>query len=89
MGGIEAECSLRLFCTLTSSQESEYVSDLSVGEEVREERGAVEVFFAAAGDTLWEIAKKMQCSPEALKESCPGMEFPLSGSERIVVWRGK
>ena len=88
-GGIEAECSLRLFCTLTSSQESEYVSDLSVGEEVRKERGAVEVFFAAAGDTLWEIAKKMQCSPEALKESCPGMEFPLSGSERIVVWRGR
>lgn len=88
-GGIEAECSLRLFCTLTSSQESEYVSDLSVGEEVREERGAVEVFFAAAGDTLWEVAKKMQCSPEALKESCPGMEFPLSGSERIVVWRGR
>ena len=60
-----------------------------MGEEVREERGAVEVFFAAAGDTLWEVAKKMQCSPEALKESCPGMEFPLSGSERIVVWRGK
>ena len=86
-GDAEAECSLRRFFILYAQAEYEYVADLSAGEATGEVCGSVGVYFPAPGDTLWETAKKMQRSPASLKEEHPELTFPLTGGERIVVWR--
>ena len=80
----EAEGSLKLFVTLYTAEEGRCVADLAVGSPADEAAGAVTVFFPAAGDTLWEVAKKLGRAPE---EVAPGLSFPLTGSERIVLWR--
>ena len=86
-GEPEAEGSLKLFVTLYSAGEGEYVADLNVGAPADEGAGAVTVFFPAAGDTLWEVAKKLCRAPEDVSAAAPDLSFPLTGSERIVLWR--
>ena len=88
-GEPEAEGSLKLFVTLYTGEEGKYVADLNVGAPADEGAGAVTVFFPAAGDTLWEIAKKIGRAPEDIGAAAPGLAFPLTGSERIVLWRRK
>ena len=80
----EAEGSLKLFVTLYTAEEGRCVADLAVGAPADDGAGTVTVFFPAAGDTLWEVAKKLGRAPE---EIAPGLTFPLTGSERIVLWR--
>ena len=80
----EAEGSLKLFVTLYTAEEGRCVADLAVGAPADDGAGTVTVFFPAAGDTLWEVAKKLGRAPE---EVAPGLTFPLTGSERIVLWR--
>ena len=80
----EAEGSLKLFVTLYTAEEGRCVADLAVGSPADDGAGTVTVFFPAAGDTLWEVAKKLGRAPE---EVAPGLTFPLTGSERIVLWR--
>ena len=88
-GEPEAEGSLKLFVTLYGSEEGEYVSDLAVGAPADEAAGAVTVFFPAAGDTLWQVAKKLDRPPEEIGAAAPGLSFPLAGGERIILWRRK
>ena len=85
----EAEGSLKLFVTLYGSEEGEYVSDLAVGAPADEAAGTVTVFFPAAGDTLWQVAKKLDRPPEEIGAAAPGLSFPLAGGERIILWRRK
>lgn len=88
-GELDAEGSLKLYVTLYVCEESRYVCELTVGEERAEEGGAVGVYFPAAGDTLWETAKKLGKTAEEVQSCNPDLKFPLTGAERIVVWRRK
>ena len=88
-GELEAEGTLRLFFTLYGKTECACVTGLAVGSPAEEEGGAIRVFMPAAGDTLWDTAKKLGRPPEAVAEENPQLTFPLRGSERIVVYRKK
>ena len=88
-GELDAEGSVKLYVTLFAREENVYVRELSVGEARAEEGGAVGVYFPAAGDTLWDTAKKLGKTPEEVQAADPELQFPLTGTERIVVWRRK
>ena len=86
-GELEAEGTLRLFFTLCGKSECACVTELTVGEPVRESGCAIRVFMPAAGDTLWDTAKKLGKPPEQVAEENPQLTFPLRGDERIVLYR--
>ena len=88
-GELDAEGSVKLYVTLFAREENVYVRELSVGEARAEKGGAVGVYFPAAGDTLWDTAKKLGKTPEEVQAADPELQFPLTGTERIVVWRRK
>ena len=56
---------------------------------VKEYDSALSVYLPARGDGLWETAKKLLQSPEQIQATNPELSFPLTGNERILVYRPK
>lgn len=50
---------------------------------------AISVYIPCEGEELWSLAKRLNVSPEKLISANPDLQFPLSGKERIVVYRQK
>ncbi len=86
-GELEAECALKLYCTLYSCARSSVVTGVEAGEAQAACDAAVSVYVPCAGDGLWDIAKKLGAPPEEVRRTNPSLEFPLCGKERIVVYR--
>ena len=65
----------------------EYVGEVTEGEEYGETQEGFSVFMTSAGEELWDVSKRLGCSPEELQKNNPELEFPLKDGERIFVYR--
>lgn len=88
-GEAEAEATLKISATVCGESKIKYLTQIEEGEEVEVNDCAVSVFLPAAGDGLWDIAKKLKKSPSEVSACNGELTFPLTGKERIVVYRGK
>ena len=69
------------------NQTLKYVKDVKItGEKVLCD-SAISVYIAHENEGLFPLAKRLNVSPEQLVLLNPDLEFPLSGKERIVVYR--
>ena len=87
----EAEISseLALAFTCKENREVKYISKVeSVGEKACETSG-ISVYIAREGEDLWSLSKRLNVCPDDLAESNKDLRFPLTGDERIVVFRRK
>ena len=64
-------------------------SSAEEGEPVPEKDCAISVYVQRAGDGLWELAKRLNKSPEEVVESNPDLEFPIREGQRVVIYRKK
>lgn len=48
---------------------------------------ALSVYIPCEGEELWSLAKRLNVCPDTLVSTNPDLKFPLSGDERIVVYR--
>ena len=48
---------------------------------------ALSVYIPCEGEELWSLAKRLNVHPEDLINANKELQFPLSGKERIVVFR--
>ena len=55
--------------------------------ENKNETSAISVYIAGAGETLWQLAKRLNVCPNELLVANKDLIFPLSGEERIVIYR--
>lgn len=88
-GEAEAEATLKICVTVCDERKVKYLASIEEGGEVELNDCAVSVFLPAAGDGLWEIAKKLRKSPSDVSACNSELKFPLTGKERIIVYRGK
>ncbi len=58
----------------------------SVGEKTPNTH-AISVYIPLEDEELWSLAKRLNVCPESLVETNPELTFPLTGKERIVVYR--
>ena len=86
-GETEAEATLKLCARVYERATWEYVCELTEGAEIPSETSAFSVFLPKEGEDLWQVAKRLNCSPEELQKSNPQLEFPLKAGERIFVYR--
>lgn len=49
------------------------------------QRGIV-LYFAGAGETLWDVAKRFRTTPDALRAANPGLNGELSEGERLLLF---
>lgn len=88
-GEAEAEATLKICATVCDERKVRYIKSIEEGEAIAENDCAISVFLPAAGDGLWEIAKKLNKAPSDVAACNKELQFPLSGKERILVYRGK
>ena len=85
----EMEAELIFTVRLKKRYEVSFVAAAEQGAGKPAISSAVSVYIPIAGEGLWELAKRLNESPEKLVSTNPDLQFPLSGAERIVVYRQK
>lgn len=88
-GECEAEAVLKIACADSEEGNVRYITNAEEGEKVAANPSAISVYIPSAGDDLWVTAKKLCQSPEEISSTNPDLTFPLSGKERILVYRPK
>ena len=86
---IEAEADLAFTVNLKKRHGISYISSVTEGEAKTPLTAAVSVYIPIEGEGLWELAKRLNVSPQKLVSTNGDLQFPLTGKERIVVFRQK
>lgn len=69
---------------ILKDKENAIITEAQIGEAFEERDGAVEIYFAQEGKTMWDVAKDMKVSEEILKQQNPEVVEPFGQSEKIV-----
>lgn len=88
-GECEGEAVLKISAVDGEKKSVTYLTSATAGDKKIASDSAISVFVTEAGDGLWETAKRLNCPPESILKSNPELAFPLSGKERIVIFRPK
>lgn len=88
-GECEAEAVLKIACAECEEGSVRYLTQVEEGEKTQVNPSAISVYIPSAGDDLWATAKKLRQSPDEISSTNPDLSFPLSGKERILVYRPK
>jgi hypothetical protein len=86
-GETEAEATLKLSVRVYEECGWEYIDEVIEGEKYEEQDSALSVFLPRAGEDLCQVAKRLRCAPEDVKNSNPALEFPLKEGEKIFIYR--
>ncbi len=86
-GVTEAEATVKICVKGYKRCAWEYIRDVEEGEKVEKSDAAVSIFVPVAGETLWEVAKRLSRTREDLQKSNPDLVFPVKEGERIFVYR--
>ena len=91
LSNAESEVKVDIKFTLFSQQKTEFtaINKITVKEEKQVNDNAISVYIPFNGEELWSLSKRLNCSPETLATLNPDLQFPLTGEERIVVYRQK
>ena len=63
------------------------IDSVAIGEEKIDHDYCMSIYFAKSGDTVWDIAKKMSVSEDAILAQNQDLTLPIQEGERIVVYR--
>lgn len=88
-GECEGEAVLKITAYDGEMKTAKYVTEATEGAERKGSDSAISVYVPQSGDGLWETAKRLCESPENIKLSNPELAFPLTGKERILIYRAK
>ena len=86
---IEFYGTVKYSLSLSCEQNIVTIKKVSVVGEKKPVTCAFSVYIALEGEDLWNLSKRLNVSPDELCKSNPELEFPLSGDERIIIYRRK
>ena len=67
--------------------EISFIKSVNCVGEKKGQSSAISVYIPEEGEELWTLAKRLSVSPEKLIETNKELCFPLTGKERIVIYR--
>ncbi len=88
-GECEAEAVLKISAADCEEQCARYVTEVTEGDEINACDCALSVYIPTVGDGLWDTAKRLLQSPDEIETTNPELKFPLTGKERILIYRPK
>ena len=86
-GGLEIDTSLIVSYTEYENYEYDVLTEVTEGEKKDADHSAISVYLGSAGDTEWDVTKKLGVDMETIMKTNPELTFPLQGKERIVIFR--
>ncbi len=85
----EIEADVDFTVVQAENRSVKYIKEIkSVGEKP-ECDCAISVYIPTEGEELWSLAKRLNVCPDSLIATNKDLQFPLTGKERIVVYRQK
>lgn len=88
-GECEAEAVLKISAAEAEEASITYLTSVKEGTADKPQGSAISVCIPAAGEDLWQTAKRLNVPPESIEASNPELKYPLSGKERIIIFRQK
>lgn len=88
-GEAEAEATIKVAMRSYKTEKARYVSGVEEGKAFEKETCAFSVYTLQKEEGLWETAKRLNKTPEELKESNPNLEFPVKEGTKVFVYRQK
>ncbi len=87
----ETDLDYELLFTVYPCERSDikYVKEVKCCGEKKECSSAISVFIPMEGEDLWLLSKRLNVCPETLIATNRELQFPLTGKERIVIYRQK
>ncbi len=65
----------------------QYIKEIKPCGEKQKETSAISVYIPLEGEELWSLAKRLNVCPDELVATNKELQFPLTGKERIVIYR--
>lgn len=86
---IFVEAEIKTYVSVYSTKTGAAISSVELQEELPPKTSAMEIYFANAGQTLWDVAKDMTESVETLEKFNTDLPEVMTGEEKIVCYRKK
>ncbi len=86
---VDIDGEVYLSVSLFKKCQMKMVSDIKLLDEKQENSCAISVYLAIKDEEQFSLAKRLNVCPEKLIETNQDLQFPLTGNERIVVYRQK
>lgn len=85
----EIECfgKIKTYVTIKTEEKVKIIAKVEEADDIPEKTAAISVYIPAEGEDLFGLSKRLRVSPEEISKTNPDLEFPLKGTERIVVYR--
>ena len=85
----EIECfgKIKTYVTIKTEEKVKIIAKVEEAGDIPEKTAAISVYIPAEGEDLFGLSKRLRVSPEEISKTNPDLEFPLKGTERIVVYR--
>ena len=88
-GALEGEALVKVAAEYSRTNCAVYLTAMEEGAALPPEEAALSIIVPAPGDGLWDAAKKLNCPPEAVSAANPDLKYPLTGGERVLIYRRK
>ena len=86
---LEVSATLFVYANFYSVNPEAVVSGINVLEDKPECESVLTIYIVKPNETIWEIAKQLNVSPDSLLEQNPQIMLPLVGGEKLIVYRQK
>ena len=84
---IEVSAELKVYSDLYCSRENSVITNVILGSEKPQDDSSLYIYIVKPGETIWDIAKNMNVSPDAILEQNPDVSLPLQPYEKLVVYK--
>lgn len=86
-GAIEVDCEVFTTYVAFKSNNVSLLGEVVEGKEREKITAPISVYFPRSGSTVWQLCKDVCMSEEDILKLNPDLSFPLTGNERIIVYR--
>lgn len=86
-GRLEAEANVIISYDEYEDYAVDVITEVTEGDKKQNASYAISVYLGSAGDTEWDVTKRLGVSQDVVLKDNPELSFPLSGGEKILVYR--
>lgn len=86
---LEVNATLFVYANFYGETLDAVISGVTLGDEKPEETCVLTIYVVKPNETVWDIAKQLNVSPDELLYQNPNVNLPLMGGEKLIVYRQK
>ena len=80
------DAKVKALVVFTSNAQNAVITDCKIGEELPPRDCAIEIIFAKAGNSIWEISKKLNVNPQLIMSQNPDVEEVLESDKNLAIY---